>query len=763
MLPFLKTNTAVTALLIGALSQGAIVAAETSNTSLSGSVDASEAPVENANGDVSFVNVAMERIQVIGQYSDRASIVGSATRLNAEDLQKFGYNDINRTLRLVPGVNIQEEDGYGLRPNIGLRGSGVERSSKITLMEDGVLIAPAPYAAPSAYYFPNAARMEAVEVRKGSAAIKFGPRTVGGAINLVSRSIPDEFAGFVDARVGSDGLRTLYSSVGGSSEYFGGVIEYYDSNNDGFKKLQSGADTGYDVEDFLAKFRINTSRDADIQQSLEFKYSRTDGDSNETYLGLTQADFEADPYQRYVASDLDNIDTDHEQFQVTYNVNFGGIQVVTTAYYNEFARDWFKFHDMRNAADTGNINGNAVLEGGAATAVELSWLKGLADSSDGAIRIRHNAREYVSKGIQSLIAIPFTTGALAHDLEISLRYHEDYEGRLQFDERYTIINGDLQFSSAGTPGSAGNRIVSADAWAFFAQDTIKSGKWTFVPGVRFESIDLNRSDWASDDPTRSGAENVRDTVHVNTFVPGLGVSYKIDDSLLLTGGIFKGFNPPGPGNSNAEEETSLSIEFGAVYDANNFSFEGMFFYSDYANILGTCTGSVGCDGGEIGDQFNGGEATIWGLELLAGYTAELNSDWQVPFYINYTYTDASFSTSFEDSFFGAVNDGDAFPYLSKHQFTASVGAVREDLSLYVQANYVSASRTDAGTGTIPLAEKVDGRMVFDASVRYTITDNIDVFASVDNVFGNEYSVARRPIGLRPGKPRTFEAGVKFTF
>lgn len=741
----LVTQTAVMALMVGATAANA------------------DAAVNGA--EIALVDIAMERIQVIGKNADRANIVGSATRLSPEDLAKFSYADINRTLRLVPGVNIQEEDGYGLRPNIGLRGSGVERSSKITLMEDGVLIAPAPYAAPSAYYFPTAARMEAVEVRKGSAAIKFGPRTVGGAVNLVSRSIPEEVGGFVDARMGEDGLRTIHAAAGGSSEYVDGLVEVYDSNNDGFKKLgSSSADTGYDIEDYLGKLRLHTGKDSDIQQSLEFKFSKTDNDSNETYLGLTQADFDADPYQRYAASALDNIDTEHEQYQLTHEIAFeSGIQIVTTAYRNEFSRDWFKFHDMRNAAGDGNIKGNAVLTGGDATATELSWLKGLADSSDGAIRIRHNARSYVSKGIQSLIAIPFDAGDIEHELELSLRYHEDHEDRLQHDERYTMTNGSLAFASAGTPGSSGNRVVSADAWAFFAQDTIKAGAWTIVPGVRFESIDLDRSDWDGADQARTGTEKKRDTVHVNTFIPGIGVSYAVDDNLLLTGGVFKGFNPPGPGNPDAQEETSLNIEFGAVYDADGVNFEGMVFYSDYANILGTCTNSVGCNVGEIGDQFNGGEARIWGLELLAGYTAELEGDWQVPFYLNYTYTDAEFSSAFEDSFWGDVEEGDAFPYLSKHQFTASVGVENENLRANIQANYVSASRTDAGTGTIPLAEKIDGRIVLDASISYQMLEEVSVYVTVDNLLDKQYSVARRPIGLRPGKPRTVVGGLKFTF
>ncbi|HCL69213.1 MAG TPA: TonB-dependent receptor, partial [Gammaproteobacteria bacterium] len=95
----------------------------------------------------------------------------------------------------------------------------------ITMMEDGVLIGPAPYSAPAAYYVPNVNRMDAVEVLKGPASIKYGPHTVGGAINFVTADVPSAFDAKASVSFGSDGYEKYEGRIGNSLGNAGFLID----------------------------------------------------------------------------------------------------------------------------------------------------------------------------------------------------------------------------------------------------------------------------------------------------------------------------------------------------------------------------------------------------------------------------------------------------------------------------------------------------------------------------------------------------------
>jgi len=702
----------------------------------------------------------MERVMVIGNAERAQDLTGSGHFIDKETLDQNNYTDINRVLRQVPGVNIQEEEGYGNRPNIGLRGGRSERSADITLMEDGILISPAPYAAPAAYYFPRVNRMEAVEVRKGSSTIKFGPRTTSGAVNLISSSVPSTQELEALAGYGTDNTQRLQGHYGNSAAFGSGhvgfVVDASHEATDGFKSIDIvGGDTGYSIQDIMGKVKFSTDPTADIFQSLEIKIGGTEEDSDETYLGLTQNDFGADPYRRYAASQVDNMDANHRQYHLRHFVDFGDIDATTTFYHNQFSRNWYKLNDLT----IGGVNQS--ISNAMDNAAFLSALKGQTDLDGSAannLTVRANNRDYYATGIQTDMASQFNLGETDHQIEFGVRYHYDKEDRFQQEDLYAINDGVMTLESEGAPGSNANRHATAKATALYVQDEINYANWTFVPGVRYEYIETNREDF------NSGQEI---TNYIDEIIPGLGIGYAFNDYYSVFGGVHKGFAPPSPGSTNDDNEESINYELGARYN-NIVNLELVGFFNEYSNLLGECTLSSGCAGGQVGDQFNAGEVDAYGVEFALGYdiAPTLNvSNVSLPINFNYTYTKAEFQTDFVSAFgeWGNVSAGDELPYIPEHQFYISAGVVAPKWEINVAGKYVAEMRTQAGSGSIPSGQGTDAHFIVDVAGEYEIFNNTRIFGTVDNLFDKEYVAARRPAGARPGKPMTALAGMKFQF
>ena len=69
-------------------------------------------------------------VLIIGDNADLMNLAGSGAQVNPEKVQFHKYSDLNQLVSLVPGVYVREEDGFGLRPNIGIRGATSDRSQK---------------------------------------------------------------------------------------------------------------------------------------------------------------------------------------------------------------------------------------------------------------------------------------------------------------------------------------------------------------------------------------------------------------------------------------------------------------------------------------------------------------------------------------------------------------------------------------------------------------------------------------------------------
>ena len=234
-------------------------------------------------------NHVIEEVTIVGTAEDVRNLPGSGALVDQEQIRIEAASDINQLLKTVPGIYIQEEDGFGLRPNIGIRGATSERASKVTLLEDGVMIAPAPYSNPAAYYFPTTLRMQSVEVLKGAPLLRHGPQTTGGVVNLVSSAVPSEgSAGTLNFAYGQHGQADLLANYGARVGDFGFLVETAQRRSDGFKDIdRSSRDTGYDIQDYMVKLAWEGER-----QSLLFKGQYSEETSDETYLGLTDRDFD---------------------------------------------------------------------------------------------------------------------------------------------------------------------------------------------------------------------------------------------------------------------------------------------------------------------------------------------------------------------------------------------------------------------------------------------------------------------------------------
>ena len=691
----------------------------------------------------------LETVTIIGSRDDARSIAGSGAVITVDDIARFQDTDIQRILGQVPGVYFREEEGYGLRPNISIRGSYGDRSSKITLMEDGVLIAPAPYTASSAYYFPTTGRLSGVEVLKGPSAIENGPYTIGGAVNLLSTPIPETFGGQVIAEGGDDSTYRLHANYGGSTKHWGFLVEGHTWGSDGFSSIDNASnDTGFEKNDLLAKLRYNTDPNEGLYQQIDLKLQYADEDSDQTYVGLTEADFDSDPNRRYGMTRVDNMDNEHKSINLTHSIEFNeAIKVTTTGYYNEFTRDWYKvdkidgegIDEVITCANGGSCDGMTSNYGDYDQAFARSVLAGTAFSD---VYVKHNNRDYESKGLQSRLDWNFTTAGLGHSLQLGARYHEDFEERQQPVDLY--LQGDDGSFELAEPGTAGRSKRDADAWSAYLTDLVSVGDWTFKPGVRYEDYTIN------------GVDN-------NETLLGLGVTRSIGERWQLLAGVYEGHSPSS--SADSDPETATNYEYGFRYTEGALFAEVIGFFSDYDNIIGVCTNSGGagpvpC---EAGDTENGGEAEIQGVEVTANYAMAFGNV-QLPLSLAYTYTDAEFNSSFiGSSVWGVVEEGDELPNLPEHQGFLTAGLVLNNgFGADARLRYFDDTCATSACGDF---EEIDAYYAIDLSAYYDWNDGTRIFLTVDNLTDEDADIiAREPkAGARGQQPRTVLAGVRFNF
>jgi Fe(3+) dicitrate transport protein len=692
-------------------------------------------------------------IVVVGKDGQIPTTAGSATVITEAELKRHDYTDIHRVLAKVPGVYLRDEDGFGLRPNIGIRGANSDRSAKVALTEDGVLFAPAPYSAPAGYYFPMMPRIVGVEVLKGPAAISQGPNTIGGAINLRTRAVPDRTAFALDAAGGSFGTRRAHGYVGSSGKHLGFLFEGAHVDTDGFKQLDGGGDTGFRQSEGMFKLRWRDAVEVPTH-TVELKLGAAFERSNETYLGLTDADFAANPDRRYAASALDVMRWHREQAVLSWTYATPNLDLRTTAYLHTLDRAWTRLNGFAGGPDLGDV-----LRAGdtGQSAVYLAILRGEADSTTDAenLQIVTNDRSFRSFGVQTRGIRRWSLEKIRHRLEFGLRAHGDAIQRHHAEVAHAMRDGRPTPTDPTTDVTLEN-IGSAHAFSGFASDAIELGAWRWLPGVRVEAIG-NALDDLSDATSPT-------TAWRTIVLPGFAADFRPDGPWSVFAGIHRGFSPVAPGETDeTQPETSTNAELGGRYGVEGFHAELIGFANDYANITGQCTMAGVCSPEMLDRQFNGGRAVVGGVEASVGASVPLGRAVTARADLAYGNTQTAFRTSFNSAFpqFGSVQQGDAFPYLPAHQgsLRLRVEAERFDVSAAIDGR--SAMRDRAGQGEIPALELLPGVATVDLAAGWRPTAGWEIRATVQNATDQRVIAARQPFGGRPNPPRMVQLGARF--
>jgi Fe(3+) dicitrate transport protein len=682
----------------------------------------------------------LEEVTIIGSRDAVREIAGSGALIESLQIRDELATDINQLLKTIPGTYIREEDGYGLRPNIGIRGATSERSAKITLMEDGVLIAPAPYAAPEAYYFPTLARMQAIEVLKGAAQLRYGPQTTGGVVNLVSTAQPGEPEGRVQLVYGQDHQTDVLASYGGQVGAFGVSVETAQRYNEGFKSIdRSDQDTGYQIEDYVAKLSWQG-----VQHALNLKAQYSNETSDETYLGLTDTDFARDPDRRYGLSSPDKMTNDHNSVSVGWDWQVSAaLELNTTVYRNTFHRDWFKLSSggaLVKAANRGDAAAQSILDG---------------ESDQLGLSFKHNNRRYVSEGIQTNLNWEWQEHALA----LGARYHEDEVDRFQPTERYHQIDGELILDRVVDPSASDNRLQTAEALALWITDAWQvTDALRLDMAIRHERVDTREQRFSDTARGELASTSANDT---SIWLPGLAALYRINDQWSVLAGVHRGFSPLGGGAKSWEKpETSVNYELGVRYEGDVFA-ELIGFYSDFSNKGESCSNAYPCSNGATSGTFITGEALVAGIEAQLGTVFETGAvTW--PLSMAYTFSRAEARGKTESD---GIQHGDTLASVPEHTFSLRLGAeVGARWDSYAVIKYTDSMCVEIGCNrdASPYTE-TQGFFSVDVGSRYAVTDRLSAFAKLENALDKRALVSRQPDGARPNKPMTALVGVEWIF
>lgn len=733
------------------------------------------------------------QINVIGSNKDSLKkIPGSATVVSKKFLEETQPVDAMEILRRVPGASIRFQDAAGLTPNIGFRGVSNEESRKTLILEDGILTSLSPYGQPESYYAPQIDRMQRVEIIKGSGSILFGPSTIGGIVNFVTRRPPTTPTFSNKSIGGENGYMSNFAQYGGMFGKTGIDVSYLHKQGDGFRDSQ-----GFKLDDVSVKI----IHEINEKHSVTFKMGYQVQDAQSTYLGLTQGLFWKNPRINPAAFDRKYLNRNSTVIGHEYTIS-ENTRLITRVYTNNAVRNWQR-QDF--AYNNTNTYGEAAQPPSDNFATFSPGIIGVRPGD--VIYMRNSAplrnQNFATTGIDIKLETSFRTGELKHEVDAGIRAHHE-------KNRVSTEAVPYPFLKDGFPYSQQDR--NAKAYSIYAQDRISlTEKFKIIPGVRYEWIEqgvYNKRRYAtSQDVTNRLASKTGEILFVNQgnesytkiLLPGIGTTYDLTDTFTWFTGVHRGFSPPTYGTAvsptgtdyRLKAETSINYETGLRGDLTNYLYAEVVGYVMYFRDQIINTNEIG---GEVGTRpVNSGKSIHRGSEntITFDFGKFFGWSWSVPLDLIYTYTNAksltytpfpyttnadgtvqlvnrpAFTLDEKGHLINNDTNGNQLPYVPMNVYTASLGASHRN-GFYMRGEYQYIDRqysdlinspnetADGNRGIIPAVGLVNASLGYKDPVK-----KWSVFVTGKNLQDREYVSGRLPIGIHPGPFRQINFGVSF--
>jgi len=469
--------------------------------------------------------------------------------------------------------------------------------------------------------------------------------------------------------------------------------------------------------------------------------------SNTSFLGLTDADFAADPYRRYVAAALDEFHRWRTQLELSDQIRFGAATTLTAvAYRSDVHRVAYRFVRFRNGPSITSVLANP---DALPILPYFHLLNGAADNSDSerTLLYEHNDYRYVSQGVQADARWQRRGGAYRHEVRSGARAHYDSIERAISTDAFRMLSRRLVADRARV--LVGDDRAETMALSAYAQYALGWRKVTLAPGARVEALTMRFDD--RDDDRRVDGSLVE-------LMPGASLLYDPTAAVRAFAGVYRGFTPPSPaGIATTSAETSINYELGARLDAARATrVELTGFVSDHDHIRSECID--GCN--DLDEAFNAGRVIIGGVEAAAQRRFRLGG-YELPVEASYAFTASSFRTAFvsTDPQLGAVEVGDELPYVPAHQASLGLGLERRGrFALRVRGLYIAPMREEASQGD--QGRRTDAQWLLDAAGSLRVTPRVTLLLRGDNLLDRAPIVARRPYGARTTRPLQLEVGLR---